>query len=86
MTENLENVSKFKVTDRKSFIEFIRLLRRDFEVNNWENNNLADFLEAMERYAEEVQGYYNNTQQNINANEPSWQVFADILMGSTMYE
>ena len=54
MTEKLLN---FKVKDRKSFIEFLGLLRQDFEKNNWENNNLSDFLEAMERYANDIQGY-----------------------------
>jgi len=85
MTEKLLN---FKVTDRKSFIEFIGLLREDFRLNSssWENNNLSDFLEAMERYAEDIQGYYDNTNQKMNADEPSWQIFADIFMGSTMYE
>jgi hypothetical protein len=81
-----EDLLKFEVTDRKSFIEFIKLLRKDFESDNWENNNLGDFLEAIERYTEDVQGFYDNTQQNINADEPSWQTFADIFKGSTIYE
>jgi hypothetical protein len=76
----------FEVYDRKSFIEFLGLLRQDFEKNNWENDNLSDFLEAMERYTNDIQGYYDNTNQNVNADEPSWRTFADILKGSTMYE
>lgn len=83
MTEDLEN---FRVIDKKSFVEFLGLLRKDFEQNNWENNNLSDFLEAMERYAEDIQGYYKNTNQNVDANNPSWQLFADIFKGATMYE
>jgi hypothetical protein len=85
MTEKILN---FKVTDRKSFIEFIGLLHQDFCFNSdsWENNNLENFLEAMERYANEIQGYYDNTNQNVIADEPSWQTFADIFKGSMMYE
>ncbi len=36
---------QFKVTDRKTFIEFINLLRADLLANShtWENKNLNDF-------------------------------------------
>ncbi len=83
-----EQLLNFKVTDRKSFIEFIGLLHQDFRLNSesWENNNLENFLEAMERYADDIQGYYDNTNQNVNADEPSWQTFADIFKGSMSYE
>lgn len=85
MTEELSN---FKVTDRQSFIKFIELLREDLCNNeeSWENKNLADFLEAMTRYTEDIQGYYDNTKQSVNAEQPNWQTFADIFKGSTMYE
>nr|WP_202909376.1 hypothetical protein [Chitinophaga rupis] len=53
---------------------------------NWENNNLESFLEALSAYAEDIQGYYDNTQQSINAEEASWQVFADMFKGAVVYE
>lgn len=83
-----ERLSGFKVNDRRSFIEFIELLHGDFRKNpqGWKNRNLGDFLDAVSRYANDVQGYYNNTNKNIDADQPSWQVFADILKGSTIYE
>ena len=83
-----EQLSKFKVTDRTSFIEFIELLHEDFRKNSerWQNRNLDDFLEALSRYAKDIQGYYDNTNKNVNADQPSWQVFADIFKGSTIYE
>lgn len=85
MTENLIN---FKVTDKRSFIEFIELLREDLLKNptTWENNDLADFLEAMARYAGDIQGYYDNTGQKINSNEASWKVFSDLFKGASIYE
>lgn len=81
-------VSNFKVTDRQSFITFIDLLRKDFVDNHesWENKNLDDFLEALSSYANDIQGYYDNTKQNVNADEPNWQTFADIFKGATLYE
>jgi len=58
--------------------------------NAWENKTLEDFIEAMTRYSEDIQGYYDNNKaqigEQINANVPSWRVFADILRGSRIYE
>jgi hypothetical protein len=83
-----EQLSTWQVTDRKSFIEFLDLLRQDFLNNpdSWENNRLDTFLEALSAYANDIQGYYNNMGIPINADNPSWQVFADILKGATIYE
>ncbi len=81
-----------KVTDRKSFITFLDLLYEDYSNNQheWENKTLADFLEAMTRYARDIQGVYDNNQKSIgrhiNADIASWRVFADILKGSIIYE
>ena len=83
-----EQLSKYKVTNRESFIKFLDLLFQDFKENPecWENKNLGDFLEAMSSYSADIQGYYDNTNQKVDANEASWQLFADILKGATMYE
>jgi hypothetical protein len=81
-------VSNFKVTDRQAFIKLIDLLRQDF-VNNpesWENKKLDDFLEALGRYSDDIQSYYDNAKQIVNADEPNWQIFADIFKGATLYE
>lgn len=77
-----------KIETRQDFITFLKEFRADL-INNpkdWENLEMTDFLEAMIRYTEDIQGYYNNTNQPINADEPRWQVFADILIGASIYE
>ena len=81
-------VSNFKVTDRQSFIKFIDLLRQDFIDNpeSWENKKIDDFLVALSSYANDIQGYYDNTKQSVNADEPNWQTFADIFKGAALYE
>jgi hypothetical protein len=81
-------LNNFKVTDRQTFIKFLDLLRKDFLGNSdkWENKNLDDFLEAMTRYTEDIQGYYENTKKNVNADRADWQTFADILKGAIDYE
>lgn len=71
MSDTLNN---FKVIDRQTFIKFLDLLRKDFLDNpeNWENQSLPDFLEAMSSYTEDIQGYYDNTNQNINSDNANW--------------
>lgn len=76
----------FEVSNRNSFIKFIELLRNDFLNNKWENDNLADYLEAISNYSDDIQWFYDNTGQKVNADNPSWKVFADILIGASMYE
>lgn len=40
----------------------------------------------MGRYVESIQGYYDNTGQNVNADEASWKVFYDIFHGAKLQE
>ena len=48
---------------------------------------MQDFLEALESYTQDIQGYYDNSGQlKENANEASWKRFADILKGARIYE
>lgn len=81
-------LSNFKVTNREDFAKFIDLLYNEFNSNTetWSNRNLADFLQALSSYTEDIQGYYDNMELKINADLPDWQTFADILKGATMYE
>jgi hypothetical protein len=83
-------IHQIKITSRKSFINFLKLLQEDLRSNNeaWENKSLEDFLEAMTTYADDIQGFYDNTKpgENINADEASWQIFGDILIGARIYE
>lgn len=84
----METVSNLKVTDRQSFIKFIELFREDFlnKPEEWENETVDRFLEAMSAYAADIQGYYDNMKIDINADKPTRQTFADILRGAAIYE
>jgi succinate dehydrogenase flavin-adding protein (antitoxin of CptAB toxin-antitoxin module) len=85
MNDTLDN---FKVTDRQTFIKFLAVLRNDLLDNpeNWENKTLPDFLEALNTYTEDIQGYYDNMKLNVNADKPNWSLFADIFKGARIYE
>jgi len=77
-----------EVTNKNTFIDFLKMFRKDLKQNpeNWENIDLNDFLEAMSRYTADIQGYYDNTNQDIDSEKPSWKLFADILKGASIYE
>ena len=83
-----DTLDDFQVTDRQTFIKFLDLLRQDFLDNpeSWEHNEIGSFLEALSAYSTDIQGYYDNTNQNMNANTPSWHTFADIFKGAKIYE
>ena len=84
----MQTLYDIKVTDKQSFIDFLKLLSDDFAKHpeNWEHRNLGDFLQNMADYTEDIQGYYNNTDQPIDSEVASWKVFYDILMGARIYE
>ena len=73
---------------RNQFIEFLEEFRADLKQNksDWENKTLEDFLEAMQAYTQDVQGYYDNMKMKVNADEPTWQNFKTILKGASIYE
>ena len=80
---------QINVNDKQTFISFLSLFREDLNNNiaAWENVNLPNFLEALERYTQDIQGYYDSSDQSEeNANEASWKRFADILKGARIYE
>jgi hypothetical protein len=77
-----------EVIDLPSFILFVTTLQKELEEDIPKNLNFntIDFLEGLSRYAEDIQGYYNNTGQNLDASIPTWRTFADLLKGASMYE
>lgn len=48
---------------KKEFTQFIDNLKTDFIENKekWENKTIEDYLEAVSRYTEDIDGYYKNT-------------------------
>lgn len=86
MEEN--SVYSFEVADRQSFVKFRDLLLKDYHTNSeeWENRTLPEFLEAMSRYTEDIQGYYDNMNLKVNADKADWSIFSDIFKGVVIYE
>ena len=77
-----------EIHDLHTFSQFVEKLCSNFTEHpeQWENKTLGTFLTAMSSYAADMQNYYHNSKQDIDANIPTWKVFKDILIGSAMYE
>jgi hypothetical protein len=82
------DLTSFEVTDWNSFMKFLNLFHQDLLNNKaeWKNKPLEDFLEAFIFYIKDIQVYYDNSNQEINADSASWKVFADLFKGAKMYE
>ena len=76
-----------EVESKEHFVEFLGLLIDDLNQNSaeWENKTLENYLEAMQAWVEDMEGYYINNKipipQSIN-----WKVFTDIMMAAKIYE
>jgi hypothetical protein len=65
------------IEKKEDFINFIDAFIDDFQKNKseWENTDIESFFSAMQRYCSDKK-----------INEVSWKVFADILLGASIYE
>ncbi len=83
-----DTLSNFRVTNRDSFIEFMELLQQDLIENpeTWKNKRLLSFLKAFTSFSGDMQDYYDNMRQPVNADEANWKTFADIFKAATLYE
>jgi len=75
------------VQTREDLAAFVAELKADLDANpgDWENADLPSFLEAMAAWIQDMEGYYQNTGQNLS-DLPPWKVLADVLMAARMYE
>lgn len=56
------------------------------DTSTWDNSDLGAFLEALSGWIEDCDGYYANTGSKLNADSPSWQLFADALQAAKIYQ
>ena len=75
------------IRNRQDFLSFLEKFIKDYRsAEGWENNKLESFLEGMLSWVEDADGYYENINETEVLSNPSWRLFADILIASTMYE
>ncbi|AMO46696.1 Hypothetical protein AKI40_0268 [Enterobacter sp. FY-07] len=77
----------FPVNNREELLTLIQALATDarHSPEAWQNKSVADYLEAMASWIEDMDGYYKNRQLPLPQNI-SWGVFADVLMAAKSYE
>jgi hypothetical protein len=75
------------VATQEEFVEFVRMLASEFREKGagWENREVDTFLDAMANWTEDMDGYFSFKQAEIPSNL-DWKIFANGLMGATMYE
>lgn len=73
-----------QVQSRLEFARFVELLRDDLERNrdSWQNIELDAFLSAFSGFLEASPLFYSTWKIGINAEEPSWRLFADAFLAA----
>ncbi|WP_444886544.1 DUF7660 family protein [Microbulbifer sp. JMSA008] len=76
-----------EIKTRADFSSFILDVLEDFKNNasTWENTDLANFLEAMAAWTEDMDGFYANQGKGMPENI-QWKVFAEIIYAARIYE
>lgn len=88
---NKLNAKVEKISTKEDFLEFTQLLVEDLSSNKWENNNLVDYLEGINSWVDDMDGYFENMRdfealEKIKNNQLDWKILAKILLAATMYE
>ena len=75
------------IRTRQDLARFIRELANDFRSNpdEWENDTLDSFLEALAAWTDEMDGYYRDMNEDAPVT-PQWKMSADMLMSASVYE
>ena len=76
-----------QVTTKDQFLEFLNLLTKDFKhnVDEWENKSIDNYLEAIESWIEDMEGYYMNSGLPV-PNNIDWNFLATIFYVGKIYE
>jgi len=80
-----ENMDYQKVENKEDFLKIIKKLRDDNQ-DAWENTSTVEFIAALGAWLNDANGFYQNVKLDTDANNASWQLFADALQAATIYE
>ncbi|MEU3371098.1 hypothetical protein ABZ734_11555 [Streptomyces sp. NPDC006660] len=76
-----------EVSSREEFVAFVRELHQDYlrRGNEWENQSLDQFLEALAAWLDASPGWYRNFGKKL-PEEGGWTFLARALQAATVYE
>ncbi|WP_396593990.1 hypothetical protein [Brevundimonas sp. R86498] len=74
------------IETREDFVGFAQLLTQNYRKrrDEWENDKLDRYLEAVVRFSSDFDGYVRNT--GSNAEENPWRLLASVLLAAKVYE
>lgn len=77
-----------KIKNKEDFEEFLRLLLEDLRTNReeWSNQNLDSYLDAMYGFTISMGSYYKNKKEFFDESQITWKNVADILLAAIVYE
>ena len=78
-------MSNSSVSNKADFLSLIQSLLSESS-KDWENQMANDFIEALGAWLNDAEGYYKNFNLEVDANKPSWQLFADAVQAARYYE
>jgi hypothetical protein len=75
------------VRTREDLVRFVRGLLSDLKENpdDWENTDLARYLEALAAWVEDMDGVFKNRGEPV-PERPDWKTLAQILLAASIYE
>ena len=76
-----------RIATREDFAAFAGALRDHLQgqPSEWENPDLASFLDAIAAWVKDMDGYYLSRGEPVPAT-PSWKTFGRILLAARVYE
>ena len=75
------------IESRDDFVTFIEALRYDVVAypEEWQNQTLEDFLEALSAWVKDMDGYYQNNRLPVPTSL-TWKNFAEMMLAAKYYE
>jgi len=75
------------VRSKEDLAVFLALVLRDYAQHGdqWENRDLPSFIEALQRWLEDSDGYYANQNEEVGSVSP-WRHIADAVAAARIYE
>lgn len=77
-----------EINNRNDFLLFLKDFINETKTGDFQNNTLSSFLEGMESWIEDMDGYYKNIGKEKYNTEQTlhWSLLADILRAARIYE
>lgn len=69
------------IQSRDDFLDFLKKMIESYDnhIEDWENKNVRDFISGLSIFAEEIDGYYLNMNENVDIEKITWKMAAQIL-------